>query len=324
MILVMFGGGLFARKDDLRKQILSLYSQKEYQKVLTLLSEQKTLDDRLNRIKYNTLMALKQYPDALAFIETLMKSQGNKQHLLAAKVNILLARKQYNTALETNRIKDDLAKTKSPWDAIRMAQINLLIKQNEDAMGWLEEAFKRGFIHYRLLAQKQYEPLEENPKFFQLIESIKFFIGLGKPAKTFSANLITGETFSLSKLRGKVVLVSFWAYWCKPCKQESTLIRSYYEEFRGKGFEVIAISLDTNKELFQKYLQEEKFPWKWIYSGKGWEDEIVKKYGVISLPSHWVIDRNGYLRSMDVKGTDLRKAIQQILTGVKESNEKSK
>lgn len=324
LILIVFAGGLSAREEDVRKQILSLYSQKQYQKVLTLLAKQTQLDDRLSQIKYNTYMALKRYDEALTFIDKLISEQGKRQHLLAARVNILLARKQYDAALETNREKDTLSKTKSPWDAVRMAQISIHLLQYEEAIGWLEEAVKRGFIHYRLLAQKQYEPLSEDPKFFQLIESIKLLVGLGKPARTFTADLFGGGAFSLAEQRGKVVLVAFWAYWCKPCKQEAALIRSYYDELKKKGFEVIAVSLDTSRSLFQKYLTREKYPWKWVYSGKGWHDDIVKKYGVISLPSHWIIDREGYLRSMDIKGAELRQTLQHLLTPETESLRKTK
>jgi thiol-disulfide isomerase/thioredoxin len=110
-----------------------------------------------------------------------------------------------------------------------------------------------------------------------------------------------------------VVLVDFWATWCKSCREEMPLLKDYYKEFKAKGFEMIGISLDSSEEKLKEYIKQNNLEWRFSYSGKGWKDETVMRYGVNSIPSHWLIDKKGILRSFGLKGEKLRKAIALLL-----------
>src|SRR5690606_27753233 len=89
---------------------------------------------------------------------------------------------------------------------------------------------------------------------------------------------LDGREVDLAQLRGKVVLIDFWATWCGPCKQEMPNIRRVFETYHEQGFEVIGISLDVEKDRRKvlDYVQKEKLPWPQHFDGKGWENEVAK------------------------------------------------
>jgi thiol-disulfide isomerase/thioredoxin len=121
----------------------------------------------------------------------------------------------------------------------------------------------------------------------------------------------------LSGQKGKVVLIDFWATWCKPCVEGIPHLKEFYKAFRGKGFEIIGISLDSKKEDVDNYLSKEKLEWKLAYSGKGWFDDTARYYNVNLIPSYWLIDRQGVLRNFGIPLRDketLKKAIAKLLS----------
>ena len=117
---------------------------------------------------------------------------------------------------------------------------------------------------------------------------------------TFTA--VDGSSFDLTDLRGKVVLLDFWATWCPPCVEEVPELVATYEKFRGQGFEVVGISLDENKAAFEKFTAENKMTWPQFFDGKGWENELAKRFGIQSVPTMWLLDREGKLVDASPRG----------------------
>ena len=111
---------------------------------------------------------------------------------------------------------------------------------------------------------------------------------LGKPMEV-KGKTLDGKDFNLESLKGKVVLVDFWATWCGPCIAEMPHVRELYEGYHGKGFEVVGISLDEKKEVLQAFLAEEKLPWVQLYSetegNTGGRIPIAEYYGISSIPT---------------------------------------
>jgi peroxiredoxin len=251
----------------------------------------------------------------LAFIDGEIKKSGETEELLAAKYSLLFIQGKLVDALKAAMKKDKIAKNKSPWDCMNIMHVYLRMGSKNEALDWLQEAVRRGFISYRLLQDKKYALLERDKRFYKIIQNIKVSIGLGYPAKNFTVKLLSGDHFTLKEQRGKIVLIYFWAYWCEPCKQEMPYLDKIYREFKDKGLEIIAISLDSSVKKTGEYIRQHKLKWKHSCSGKVWKDETVALYGVNTLPSLWVVDKNGILRSFDIKGKELRKVITTLFSG---------
>ena len=298
------------------QKIYQLYGQKKYNEALKMaeraMKDFGTSKD-LQQLKYNILVKLKKYDEALAFINEEIQKSGETEKLVSARFNVLYRQGKLHEALKAALEKDKIAKSKSPWDCMNIMHVHLRLGNKQEALDWLQESVTRGFISYRILAGKRYELISREKRFYEIIETIKVAIGLGNPARSFSVRLLSGETFALSQQRGKVVLVDFWATWCNSCREEIPQLKNYYKEFKIKGFEIIGISLDSSEEKLKEFIKKDSLDWKFSLSGKVWKDETVMRYGVNSIPSHWLIDKRGILRSFGLKGEELRKAIALLV-----------
>ena len=188
----------------------------------------------------------------------------------------------------------------------------------DGAFEWLEKAVDKGFLSYTgLYEDENFKLLATDSRLEGIVKKIKDNIGIGKPAKDFKVELFSGGTFSLSAQRGKVVLIDFWATWCPPCVKGIPHLKEFYKEYKGRGFEIVGISLDSDRQAVEDYIKKEKLEWGIVYSGKGWFDDLVKYYSVNLIPSYWLIDREGVLRYFGVPLRDaekMKKAIEELIS----------
>lgn len=117
----------------------------------------------------------------------------------------------------------------------------------------------------------------------------------GKSAPDFSATDTDGKPISLQQYRGKVVLLDFWAVWNGFCVGEVLRVKKIYNTYKDQGFEVIGVSLDTDETKLRHYLKENDIPWRQIYSGLERQCPLAQQYDVRSVPTRWLIDREGRL-----------------------------
>jgi len=117
---------------------------------------------------------------------------------------------------------------------------------------------------------------------------------------TFTA--ADGSKFDLADLRGQVVLLDFWATWCPPCVEEVPELVATYEKFREQGFAIVGISLDENRAALDKFTAKNKMTWPQFFDGKGWENELAKRFGIQSVPTMWLLDRAGKLVDASPRG----------------------
>jgi thiol-disulfide isomerase/thioredoxin len=134
---------------------------------------------------------------------------------------------------------------------------------------------------------------------------------LGKPLP-IKFKAVDGREVDLAKLTGKVVLIDFWATWCGPCVAEIPHVKDTYDKLHGKGFEIVGISFDKDKQALEKFVADREMKWPQYFDGKFWQNDYGQKYGINSIPTMWLVDKKGNLRDMNARGA-LEEKVAKLL-----------
>jgi cytochrome c-type biogenesis protein CcmH/NrfG/peroxiredoxin len=135
-------------------------------------------------------------------------------------------------------------------------------------------------------------------------------------AQAFAVKSHTGLDLSLEKLRGKVVLLDFWASWCVPCRQDIPEVRKIWKKYSGDQFVMIGINLDSNRPAFEAYMKEEGITWPQYWDGLGWGNKLARLYGVFAIPHTVLIDQDGVIQATGLRGERLSDKIGEVLKKV--------
>jgi thiol-disulfide isomerase/thioredoxin len=198
--------------------------------------------------------------------------------------------------------------------SLEIGGLYMNLKDLDNTFKWYNIAVDNGFTFFPPFEHfDDFKPIRNDIRFHKLMKRMKDKIGLGKPIKHFEQKDISGKMIYPGLFKNTVLLIDFWATWCPPCMAEMQNLKDIYKDYNKKGFAIVAISLDSDKNKLDRYVKEFSPPWPVIFSGKGFSDEIVRLYNVKDIPSVWLVDRKGKLRHLFLNGKALREAVKTLI-----------
>jgi peroxiredoxin len=135
----------------------------------------------------------------------------------------------------------------------------------------------------------------------------------GQQAPDINLPGLSDTAISLSSLKGKVVLLDFWASWCGPCRHNNPNLVKLYQAYHDKGFEIFSVSLDKDKGDWKDAIRHDKLDWIQVVDQKGWYASSTIAYGVDAIPASFLLDRNGVVRAVNKEGRELEYEVGRLL-----------
>ena len=294
-------------------------------KILPQVKADDPLYAKAAEMKLESLMMLGRLGD-----EAAAKEMGDFAATLAASPNAELAKEAQRVVLVADAQKMFASGSAAGGDALVQKAAAMLAADPDDmktaglAMQ-LAQAFEQlpGGEPVAMAAFKAFGPLfatSSNPRIKQMGES---FAGTlrrlslpGNPME-IKGTLLNGQPFDQKTLAGKVVLVDFWATWCGPCVAEIPNVLEQYEKYHAKGFEVVGISLDQDRQALEKFVTDQKVPWPILFEeseGDGWQHPLASYYGISGIPTVILIGRDGNVITLNARGERLGEELSKLFS----------
>ncbi len=167
----------------------------------------------------------------------------------------------------------------------------------------------------KVVAEKFAKTNSTNPQVITFINKIKKLGGvdIGAEAPEVSLETPEGNMLALSSLKGKYVLIDFWASWCGPCRRENPNVVKMYEKFKDKDFEIYGVSLDKDKASWLKAIAADNLTWKHVSDLKFWQSEVVDKFSIKGIPQTYLLNKEGVIIAKNLRGPALEAKLAEVL-----------
>jgi peroxiredoxin len=187
-----------------------------------------------------------------------------------------------------------------------LAVINLLQANTID-----KDQYYTTYVAVADKLKKEWPTYSSAKSFISFVDKMKT-TAIGQPAPEIALPNPDGQVVKLSSMKGKYVLVDFWAKWCGPCRQENPNVVRAYNKYKDKGFTVFGVSLDRSKEDWIKAIQDDGLTWTHVSDLKFWQSEAAKTYGITGIPFSLLLDPNGVIIDKNLRGEALDNKLSEI------------
>lgn len=246
---------------------------------LEILKAGKTLSLTKTMIDFGSLMMMAEVKDDSLKLDSIWKETENMKKLQAEQVQVFLDTNRNSLAIPFF-IEDFVAK-------------NYPIAETEYYYEQLEPRVKAAYPGRKLL---------------QTIESLRS-VNVGAIAPDIDLPTPDGQTIKLSSLRGKYVLLDFWASWCGPCLREVPNLKEIYKQYHDKGLEIYGVSLDDDREKWTNSIEQHEIHWIHVSSLKGWKCPVVARYNITGIPQMYLLDKEGKIIAQNLRGEKLKEMV---------------
>ena len=165
--------------------------------------------------------------------------------------------------------------------------------------------------HFAIVAQ-QHRSWSLAPSAAEHVQELTNLV-VGRPAPDFTTTAADGATLKLSDLKGKIVLLNFWAIWCPACVDEIPDLRRAWERYRAQGFTIVGVNVDTGNDAPRDFIARNRMGWPNTLSGLALEDPIARMYHVQILPMSYLVDRSGIIRARAVSGQEVGRLVDELM-----------